>query len=88
MQDGDDAQELLTVTEAAQLLHVSHNGLCNMLASGKVQGVKVGQAWRIARSEVARKLADDPPKGYFVRQTAETVTLAGGRVFRMPTEAE
>jgi excisionase family DNA binding protein len=84
MQDTDDAQDWLTVKEAAQLLHMTHGGTCNLLLAGGLKGEKVGKRWRIARSEVARKLAEDAPRGYFVRQHADAVELAGGRVFRMP----
>jgi hypothetical protein len=88
-QEPIELPEWLTVAEAAKALHMSHVGLCNALVAGRIAGEKgKGGRWRIARSEVARKLAEDTPRGYFVRQHADSVTLAGGRVLRMPIVTE
>jgi len=87
--DNVDLPEWLTVAEAAKLLHMSHVGVCNALVGGRIAGEKGrGGRWRIARSEVARKLAEDTPRGYYTRQHANTVELAGGRKFRMPDTGE
>ena len=88
MQDKDEAQEWLTVKEAAQMLHVSHRGLCNMLAKGGIAGEKGGGEWCIRRAEVLRKLAQDAPEGFFVKQSAQTVELAGGRVWRFDRDRQ
>ena len=82
--DNVDLPEWLTLAEAAKLLHVTQGGLSNMLAAGRIVGEKgKGGRWRIARSEVARKLAEGV-RGYYTRQHADSVELAGGRVFQMP----
>ena len=83
-----DLPEWLTVKEAAQILHMTHGGTCNLLLSGGLAGEKVGARWRIARSEVLRKLTEDTPRGYYTRQHADAVELAGGRKFRMPDTGE
>ena len=82
----DAESDSLTVTEAAELLHMTPGGVSHMLRGKWLAGEKVKGKWRIARSEVARKLAEDLPRGYFVRQHAASVELATGR-FKMPTAA-
>lgn len=80
-----DSDSWVTTKEAAKLLHLSPDELRNRVEDGRIVGHKVGRFWRIERAELARILAHDPPRGFFTRQSAASVTLAGGRVWRSGT---
>lgn len=53
MQD-TDFPELLTAAEVAYLLRVSKVTVCRLVSSGKLQGFRVGRAWRVRRSDLAQ----------------------------------
>jgi excisionase family DNA binding protein len=42
--------ELLTANEAADRLRISRRLLYQLLAEGKLPGVKVGREWRVSRA--------------------------------------
>ncbi len=45
---------LLTLSEAAQLLHVSTRTLHRMIQSGNLPALKVGGQWRVRESQLQR----------------------------------
>jgi excisionase family DNA binding protein len=45
-------ERYLTVEEAAALLHVSERTVYDALRSGRMEGKKVGRAWRVKRAWV------------------------------------
>ncbi len=47
---------LLSVTEAAEMLGVTRQRVQVMLTSGKLEGVKVGNTWIVYRDSVNRRM--------------------------------
>ena len=45
-------EELLTVTQSAQYLHVCEKTIRRLIASEQLTASKVGRAWRIKRKEI------------------------------------
>ena len=52
MERTNEALQLLTLTEAAQLLHVSTKTLQRMIRSGDLPALKVGGQWRLRESQL------------------------------------
>lgn len=43
---------ILTLSEVAGLLRVSHQTIYNMIRDGRIKGYKVGREWRFLKSEI------------------------------------
>jgi excisionase family DNA binding protein len=52
MEKTNESLQLLTLTEAAQLLHVSTKTLQRMIRSGDLPALKVGGQWRLRESQL------------------------------------
>jgi excisionase family DNA binding protein len=52
MERTNESLQLLTLTEAAQLLHVSTKTLQRMIRSGDLPALKVGGQWRLRESQL------------------------------------
>lgn len=52
MERTNETLQLLTLTEAAQLLHVSTKTLQRMIRSGDLPALKVGGQWRLRESQL------------------------------------
>ncbi len=44
--------DILTLSEVASLLRVSHQTIYNMIRDGRIKGYKVGREWRFSKSEI------------------------------------
>lgn len=55
--------QLLSASQAAELLGVSHGLVRRLLLQGRLKGQKAGQGWVIYRSEVERFAAKARPEG-------------------------
>ena len=47
-----ECQEVLTVTDVAELLYVGKNTVYELLSSGDLQGFRIGRSWRIPRENL------------------------------------
>ena len=52
MEKSNESLQLLTLTEAAQLLHVSTKTLQRMIRSGDLPALKVGGQWRLRERQL------------------------------------
>jgi len=52
MERPNESLQLLTLTEAARLLHVSTKTLQRMIRSGDLPALKVGGQWRLRESQL------------------------------------
>lgn len=69
------AVKLLTLQEAAALLHLSAEGLRRLAKAGKVPGRKAGKRWIFVDEHLVRWLEGD----YAVRDQQPTVTMPAHR---------
>ena len=61
-------ENLLSVTEAAELLGVTRQRVQVMLTTGKLEGVKVGKTWIVYRDSVNRRAYQQlRPGSYYTR---------------------
>jgi putative molybdopterin biosynthesis protein len=49
-----DSADVLTATEACQLLRISRPTLRNLIKKGEISAFKIGNHWRIVRTELER----------------------------------
>lgn len=49
-------EQLLTVTQAAEVLQVSRQTIIRRIKSGDIQAAKVGKLWRISRESLQEYL--------------------------------
>lgn len=49
---------LLSVTEAAEMLGITRQRVLVLLITGKLEGVKVGNVWIVYRDGVAKRMQD------------------------------
>ena len=54
MEPNSESLRLLTLSEAAQVLHVSTKTLQRMIRSGDLPALKVGGQWRLRESQLIR----------------------------------
>ena len=54
---------MLSVAQAAELLGVSGTRVRAMLASGQLEGVKIGRAWAVSAASVRKRLSENPRPG-------------------------
>lgn len=54
--EAESAERLLTVREAARLLHVTERSIWNWIAAGLLQAVHLGRATRLRKSDVDRAM--------------------------------
>lgn len=54
---------MLSVAQAAELLEVSGARVRAMLASGQLDGQKIGKTWAVSSSSVRKRLAEGPRPG-------------------------
>lgn len=54
---GTDAKEVLTTTEAAELLQISTKTLLRLAREGALPGNKLGRSWRFARRDLLGRLS-------------------------------
>jgi len=54
MDESPDSLRLLTLTEAARILHVSTRTLQRMIRSKNMPALKVGGQWRLRASQLSR----------------------------------
>lgn len=52
-----EAKEVLTTTEAAELLQISTKTLLRLAREGELPGNKLGRSWRFARRELLDQLS-------------------------------
>lgn len=52
-----EAKEVLTTTEAAELLQISTKTLLRLAREGELPGIKLGRSWRFARRELLDQLS-------------------------------
>jgi excisionase family DNA binding protein len=57
-----DAQEVLTVEQAAELLQVEPADVAALAEAGELPGRKIGDSWRFLRSAVLTWLGGDAPE--------------------------
>ncbi len=57
LEDGMEADEVLTCEEASALLKVSDKTLLRLARDGELPAQKVGRAWRFCRSELLAYVA-------------------------------
>jgi len=67
---------MFTSDEAAPLLRLSPESVRRLIREGRIKAVKIGKRYMIAPAEIDRIKAEG----------TEPVILAGGRVFRSPSE--
>ena len=48
----EDDREILTLSEVASLLRVSHLTIYNMIKDGRLKGHKVGREWRFIKKDI------------------------------------
>ena len=48
----EDDREILTLSEVASLLRVSHQTIYNMIKDGRLKGHKVGREWRFIKKDI------------------------------------
>lgn len=48
----EEIPEILTLSEVAKMLRVSHQTIYNMIRDGRLKGYKVGREWRFIKKEV------------------------------------
>lgn len=48
----EDGHEILTLSEVASLLRVSHQTIYNMIKDGRLKGHKVGREWRFIKKDI------------------------------------
>jgi len=58
-----DAQEVLTVEQAAELLQVEPGDVAALAEAGALPGRKIGESWRFLRGAVLAWLGGDAPQG-------------------------
>ena len=51
--DSEDLLTILTVAEVAELLYVGKNRVYELLASGELQGFRMGHVWKIPKESLA-----------------------------------
>lgn len=56
MSKDDTSPDLLTATEAAELLRVHRQTIARWAMDGTLPGVKVGRDWRFRRADIERLL--------------------------------
>jgi excisionase family DNA binding protein len=65
-----DAQEVLTVEQAAELLQVEPDAVRALADAGELPGRRIGDEWRFLRSAVLAWLGGDAPMGASLGRTA------------------
>ncbi len=60
--DAGDGRELLSMSEAIEMLKTTRATFYRWLRSGKVEGMKVGRQWRFYREEIERFLHGEQPR--------------------------
>jgi excisionase family DNA binding protein len=63
MERTNETLQLLTLTEAAQLLHVSTKTLQRMIRSGDLPALKVGGQWRLRESQLVNWIQSREGRG-------------------------
>ena len=48
----EEKREILTLSEVASLLRVSHQTIYNMIKDGRLKGYKVGREWRFIKKDI------------------------------------
>ncbi len=48
----EEKRQILTLSEVASLLRVSHQTIYNMIKDGRLKGYKVGREWRFIKKEI------------------------------------
>lgn len=48
----EEEREILTLSEVASLLRVSHQTIYNMIKDGRLKGHKVGREWRFIKKDI------------------------------------
>ena len=54
---------MLTVKQAANILSITPSRVRKLISDGQLKAVKVGKAWDVPESEVARRLENNPQAG-------------------------
>jgi len=49
----EEATEILTVEETAELLYVGRNTIYALLGSGELKGFRIGRTWKIPRDAIS-----------------------------------
>jgi molybdopterin-binding protein len=80
--------ETLTVTEAAQVLHLNPKRVQFLARTGRIPAGRVGRKWLIPRRELEGRLAQLPPEG---ATSAQAIDLSArnqlrGRIVALTTD--
>jgi len=51
--------DLLTISEACEILKVGHNTIYSLLSSGKLKGFRCGRIWKIPKIAVEKYILEN-----------------------------
>lgn len=60
----EDGREILTLSEVASLLRVSHQTIYNMIKDGRLKGHKVGREWRFIKKDIDAYVLSEKTKSF------------------------
>ena len=61
-----------TMKETCEIMHLSSRSIYNYITAGQLEGVKVGNGWRISEKSIEKVLKNGTRKGFYIELMEES----------------